>query len=46
VKPAVRTTGAPNTADIREWARKKGLDVSERGRIPATIIDAYNAAHK
>lgn len=38
-------TGSANTADIREWARKKGYDVSERGRIPANIVEAYNAAH-
>jgi hypothetical protein len=44
-KPVARV-GTPNTSQMREWARKKGLDVSERGRIPATIIDAYNAAHK
>jgi hypothetical protein len=38
--------GAVNTSEIRDWARAKGLDVSERGRIPATIIEQYNAAHK
>jgi hypothetical protein len=43
---AATRPGTPNTADIREWARKKGLDVSERGRIPASITDAYNSAHK
>src|SRR5918994_3814830 len=24
---------------IREWAKKKGLNVSERGRIPAEIVE-------
>lgn len=38
-------TGSANTADVREWARKKGYEVSERGRIPANIVEAYNAAH-
>jgi hypothetical protein len=38
--------GTVNTSEIRDWARAKGLDVSERGRIPATIIEQYNAAHK
>jgi len=38
--------GSANTAEIREWARKKGYEVSERGRIPAAIVDAYSAAHK
>ncbi len=30
---------------IREWARRNGHKVSERGRVPASIIDAYNSAH-
>jgi hypothetical protein len=28
---------------IREWAGKNGYDVSERGRIPAAVVDAYHA---
>lgn len=34
-----------DTAAIRAWARESGHEVSERGRIPATIIEAYEAAH-
>lgn len=30
---------------IREWARKKGWAVADRGRIPAEVMDAYNNAH-
>ncbi|MCU1694119.1 MAG: Lsr2 family protein [Mycobacterium sp.] len=30
---------------IREWARKQGYEVSDRGRIKAEIQDAYNKAH-
>jgi hypothetical protein len=30
---------------IREWARKNGHSVSDRGRIPASVVDAYEAAH-
>src|ERR1700754_4466470 len=26
---------------IREWARKRGMKVSERGRIPAEVLAAY-----
>jgi hypothetical protein len=29
-------------AAIRGWAKKQGLKVSDRGRIPATIIEQYN----
>jgi hypothetical protein len=30
---------------IRDWARKNGHAVSDRGRIPASVVDAYEAAH-
>jgi hypothetical protein len=30
---------------IREWAKKNGHDVSERGRIPSHIIEAFESAH-
>ncbi|WP_460802536.1 histone-like nucleoid-structuring protein Lsr2 [Microbacterium sp. GXF6406] len=40
-----RAAGSPETAVIREWASSQGLAISERGRIPASIIEAYRAAH-
>jgi hypothetical protein len=42
-----RATGGDKNrvADIREWARKNGHQVSERGRISATVMSAYDAAH-
>lgn len=44
---AARRTAAPsgNTKAIREWARNNGYDVSDRGRIPADVADAYAAAN-
>jgi hypothetical protein len=30
---------------IREWARRQGMTVSERGRIPAEVTEAYHKAH-
>ncbi|MDT7776777.1 MAG: hypothetical protein QOC67_5701, partial [Pseudonocardiales bacterium] len=27
---------------IREWARKRGMKISDRGRIPADLLDAYH----
>ncbi len=30
---------------IRDWARKNGHEVSDRGRIPAAVVEAYEAAH-
>lgn len=30
---------------IRQWAREQGLQISDRGRIPADIVAKYDAAH-
>ena len=27
---------------IRDWARKRGMKVSDRGRIPADVLEAYH----
>lgn len=32
------------SADIRAWAKDQGIDVSDRGRIPASVIERYEAA--
>ena len=32
-------------AKIREWARANGHQVSDRGRISKTVVDAFQAAH-
>ncbi|WP_326563253.1 histone-like nucleoid-structuring protein Lsr2 [Micromonospora sp. NBC_01796] len=42
-------SAAPTRSDreenkaIREWAASNGHEVSERGRIPAAIVEAYKA---
>ncbi|MFJ4222595.1 Lsr2 family protein [Microbacterium sp. NPDC089695] len=35
----------PEVAAIRAWANDNGYALSERGRIPAPVVEAYNAAH-
>jgi hypothetical protein len=30
---------------IREWAQAQGMKISERGRIPSNVLEAYHAAH-
>ena len=32
------------SGDIRAWAKQHGLAVSERGRIPADVLERYHAA--
>lgn len=29
---------------VREWAQEQGLDVPARGRVPSSLIEAYEAA--
>jgi len=32
-------------AAVRAWAKENGQKVSDRGRVPAAVLDAYDAAH-
>lgn len=38
-----RRTRASN-ARMRDWARTQGIDIKERGRIPAELIVRFEAA--
>ncbi|MFD3543897.1 histone-like nucleoid-structuring protein Lsr2 [Streptomyces sp. NPDC055254] len=38
------TTGNPDTAEIRAWAKENGYNVNDRGRVPAEIREAYEKA--
>jgi hypothetical protein len=33
------------SADIRAWAKRSGIQVNDRGRIPAHVIAKYEANH-
>lgn len=35
----------PDTAAVRAWARENGYEISDRGRLPAEVTEAYAAAH-
>ncbi|MCX4692610.1 Lsr2 family protein [Streptomyces sp. NBC_01408] len=41
---ASATTGNPDTAEIRAWAKENGYNVNDRGRVPADIREAYEKA--
>ena len=40
-----RSRGRRDLRAIREWATRNGFDVSTRGRIAASVVDAYEAAN-
>ena len=44
-RAAARSSSTGDTKAIREWARNNGYEVSDRGRIPGHIMDAYAAAN-
>jgi hypothetical protein len=51
VPSSARPNRAPARADreqtqaIREWARKNGHKVNDRGRVPASVVEAYHSAN-
>jgi len=42
--PAARSREALKA--IRDWAKGEGWAVSDRGRLPNNVVEAYDAAHK
>jgi hypothetical protein len=36
--------GRQRSGDVRAWAKEHGLAVSERGRIPASVLEQYRAS--
>jgi Lsr2 len=38
------TSSRERSADIRAWAKDQGITVSDRGRIPASVAEHYDAA--
>lgn len=43
--PARKGSAPRDTGAIRQWARAHGYQVSDRGRIPAKVLEAYAARH-
>jgi len=43
-RPGRTASSRERSADIRAWAKDQGIAVSERGRIPASVVEQYEAA--
>ena len=39
----MRADGVEST-EIREWAKEQGIDVKDRGRVPAELVVKFKAA--
>ena len=45
-RPARTSSSRQRGSAIRAWAKGQGITISDRGRIPASIIERYDAATK
>lgn len=43
-KASTAAVNGLNTTEVRDWARANGLDVKDRGRVPADLIARFRAA--
>jgi hypothetical protein len=43
-RPARPVSARQHSAEVRAWAREHGMAIRERGRIPADVIEQYEAA--
>jgi hypothetical protein len=39
-----RRGSAVDTAKVREWAKEQGIEVKDRGRVPANVVEQYQTA--
>jgi hypothetical protein len=39
-----RASAAVDTAKVREWAKGQGIEVKDRGRVPAGVFEQYQTA--
>ncbi|WP_335981376.1 MULTISPECIES: histone-like nucleoid-structuring protein Lsr2 [Streptomycetaceae] len=42
---ATRPAKDDDSAAVRAWAKEQGYDINDRGRVPATVREAYEKAH-
>ena len=37
------SAGGLDTTEVREWARAQGIEVKDRGRVPADLVVTFKA---
>ena len=40
------SAGGVDSTEVREWAKAQGIDVKDRGRVPAELVVKFKAATK
>jgi hypothetical protein len=46
-RPGARSSRKANSVDtvaVRSWAREHGLEIKDRGRVPADVVEQYQTA--
>ena len=43
-RPTRTSSSRDRSGDIRAWAKDQGIPISERGRIPASVVEQYQGA--
>jgi len=43
-RPGNTSTGRDESKAIRAWAAEQGIQINERGRIPASVVEQYHAS--
>jgi hypothetical protein len=43
-RTASASAGGPGSAEVRDWAKNQGIEVKDRGRIPAELVVKFKAA--
>lgn len=43
-RPSRTAASRQRSGEIRAWAKDHGIEISERGRIPANVVEQYQAA--
>ncbi|HUD37782.1 MAG TPA: Lsr2 family protein [Streptosporangiaceae bacterium] len=43
-RPGRSSEARRDSAEVRAWARDHGIKISERGRLPASVTEQYEAA--
>jgi hypothetical protein len=42
--PVRRNASAVDTHKVREWAKEQGIEIKDRGRVPADVVTRYREA--
>lgn len=41
--PRRPSASGPSTTEVREWAKAQGIEIKDRGRVPAEVVARYKA---